>query len=135
MLFRSQTTNGQSSTTTSYSYRVSKTLFNDRIKIVIGGNYSTDAGADENLQQNLINDISFEYMLNRSGSMYARLFRHVGYESILEGEITETGVGFVYRRKLNSLRDLFRWRRSPAPAPQKPDAQSAKPENTDSEER
>lgn len=130
-----QTTNGQSSTTTSYSYRVSKTLFNDRIKIVIGGNYSTDAGADENLQQNLINDISFEYMLNRSGSMYARLFRHVGYESILEGEITETGVGFVYRRKLNSLRDLFRWRRSPAPAPQKPDAQSAKPENTDSEER
>jgi hypothetical protein len=88
---------------------VSKTFLNDRFKIVVGGNYSTDADADENFSQNLINDISFEYMLNRSGSMYVRLFRHTGYESILEGEVTQTGVGFVYKRKLNSLRDLFRF--------------------------
>jgi hypothetical protein len=103
------TVDGTSSTTTSYSYRVSKTFLNDRFKIVVGGNYSTDADADENFSQNLINDISFEYMLNRSGSMYVRLFRHTGYESILEGEVTQTGVGFVYKRKLNSLRDLFRF--------------------------
>lgn len=103
------TTGGTRSTTTSYSYRVSKTLFNDRFKIVVGGNYSTDADADENFSQNLINDISFEYMLNRSGTMYVRLFRHVGFESILEGEITQTGAGFVLKRKINSLRDLFRF--------------------------
>lgn len=103
------TTDGSKSTTTSYSYRVSKSLFNDRFKIVVGGNYSTDADADENFSQNLINDISFEYMLNRSGSMYVRLFRHVGYESILEGEITQTGVGFVIKRKLTTLRDIFRF--------------------------
>lgn len=111
------TVNGSTSTTTSYSYRVSKTLFNDRFKIVVGGNYSTDADADENFSQNLINDISFEYMLNRSGSMYVRLFRHVGYESILEGEVTQTGVGFVYRRKLRTLRDLFRRQKQQAPPP------------------
>ncbi|MDE6382898.1 MAG: translocation/assembly module TamB [Paramuribaculum sp.] len=109
------TTDGSRSTTTSYSYRVSKTLFNDRFKIVVGGNYSTDADADENFSQNLINDISFEYLLNRAGSMYVRLFRHVGFESILEGEITQTGVGFVMKRKINSLRDLFRF--SPAIRP------------------
>lgn len=111
------TVNGATSTTTSYSYRVSKTLFNDRFKIIVGGNYSTDADADENFSQNLINDISFEYMLNRSGSMYVRLFRHVGYESILEGEVTQTGVGFVYRRKLRTLRDLFRRNTQPAVVP------------------
>ncbi len=104
-----KTTDGYTSSTTSYSYRVSKSLFNDRVKIIVGGNYSTDADADENFEQNLINDIAFEYMLNRSGSMYLRIFRHTGYESILEGEITQTGVGFVLRRKINSLRDLFRW--------------------------
>lgn len=106
-----KTVDGASETTTSYSYRVSKSLFNNRFKIVVGGNYSTDANADENFSQNLINDISFEYMLNRSGSMFIKLFRHVGYESILEGEVTQTGVGFVYRQKLNSLWDLFRWNR------------------------
>lgn len=103
-----RTVDGSSSMTTSYSYRVSKSLFNDRFKIVVGGNYSTDTDPDENLSQNLVNDISFEYMLNRSGSMYVKLFRHTGYESILEGEITQTGVGFVYKRKLRRLSDLFR---------------------------
>lgn len=102
------TTDGETSTATSYSYKVSKTLFNDRFKIIVGGNYSTDADSDENFSQNLINDISFEYMLNRSGSMFVRIFRHVGYESILEGEVTQTGVGFVYKRKIHSLKDLFR---------------------------
>lgn len=106
-----KTYGGSTSTTTSYSYRVSKTFFNDRFKIVVGGNYSTDADADENFSQNLINDISFEYMLNKSGSMYIKIFRHTGYESILEGEITQTGVGFVLKRKLNTLWELFGIRR------------------------
>lgn len=102
---------GATSTTTSYSYQVSKSLFDDRFKIVVGGNYSTDADADENFSQNLIKDISFEYFLNDARSMYLKLFRHTGFESILEGEITRTGVGFVYRRKMTTLGDLFRRQR------------------------
>lgn len=104
-----RTVDGSSSQTTSYSYQVSKSLFNDRFKIVIGGNYSTDANADENFSQNLINDISFDYFLNKGHTMYVRIFRHTGYESILEGEITQTGVGFVYRKKLNQLGDMFKF--------------------------
>jgi len=103
-----RTVNGASSTTTSYSYKVSKSLFNDRFKISIGGNYASDADRDQNLSQNLINDISFEYDITPSGSMYIKIFRHTGYESILEGEVTQTGLGFVYKRKLRQLSDLFR---------------------------
>ena len=40
--------------------------------------------------------------------MYIKIFRHTGYESILEGEVTQTGVGFVYKRKLRRLSDLFK---------------------------
>ncbi len=101
-----KTVNGSTSSAMTYSYQVSKSLFNDRFKIVVGGNY-TDANTDENFSQNLINDISFEYFLNKTRTMYVRLFRHTGYESILEGEITQTGVGFVYRRKLNRVGDMF----------------------------
>ena len=114
--------NGESGTTTSYSYTVSKSLFNNRFKISVGGNYSTDASADENFSENLISDISFEYILKQTTNvtMFARLFRHTGYESILEGEITETGVGFMLKRRLANLRDLFRWGNSsilPASSP------------------
>lgn len=94
-------------TETSYSYRLSKNLFNDRFKIVVGGEYATDASAEENFGQNLISDISFEYNLNETGSRYVRLFRHTGYESMLEGQVVETGVGFVLKRKAASLRSLF----------------------------
>ena len=103
--------NGANTTAMNYSYRVSKSLFDDRFKIVVGGNYTTDAEADENFAQNLIADISFEYMLNKAGTMYVRLFRHTGYESILEGEITQTGVGFVYKKKIGRLGDIFNFLR------------------------
>ena len=128
-----RTRNGNTASTTSYSYQVSKSLFDDRFKIVVGGNYSTDANADENFSQNLISDISFEYMLNRTGSMYVRIFRHTGFESILEGEITQTGAGFVLKRKLNSLADLFRFgrRRRSTPTVQLPANTPATDDNTE----
>ncbi len=93
---------------TDYSYRLSKNLFSNRIRAVIGGKFSTDTDPTQNLKENLIDDISIEYMLDKRDNMYIRLFRHTGYESILEGEITETGVGFVIRKRLSRLGDLFR---------------------------
>lgn len=103
--------NGEMGQSTSYSYQLSKSLFNNRFKISVGGNYTTDAAADENFSENLISDISFEYLLKQTTNvtMYARLFRHTGYESILEGEITEMGGGFLLRRRLSNLKSLFKW--------------------------
>ena len=70
---------------TDYSYRLSKSLFSDRVRAVIGGRFSTGNDPSENLRENLIDDISLEYMLTRRDNMFIRLFRHTGYESILEG--------------------------------------------------
>lgn len=106
-----RTTQSGKSQTTQYSYNISKSLFNERFRIAVGGNYSTDANADENLSRNIISDISAEYYLNNAHTTYFRIFRHTGYESILEGEITQTGVGFVYRRKIRRVSDMFRFGR------------------------
>jgi len=107
-----QTKDGNTSKTTSYSYKISKSLFNDRFKIVVGGSYNPDGDTGEDFAQGLLNDISFVYMLNSSGSMSVKLFRHTGFESILEGEITEMGGAFVMKRKLSSLRNIFNFGRS-----------------------
>ena len=52
-----QTVGGQDSQTTSYSYQVSKSLFDNRFKIVVGGNYTTESfgldAADELTQAHL----------------------------------------------------------------------------------
>ena len=109
--------NGAKTTETSYSYQVSKSLFNNRFKIQVGGNYSTDQSAEENLAQNLISDVSFEYIIKQTATqnMSVQLFRRQNYESILEGEITEMGVAFVFKRKLGNLLRLFRRRKHRAP--------------------
>lgn len=93
---------------TDYSYRLSKNLFGNRVRAVIGGSFSTDADPTQNLRENIIGDVSLEYMLDKRDNMFIKLFRHTGYESILEGEITETGVGFVIRKRLLRFTDLFR---------------------------
>lgn len=103
-----KTTDGSQQLTTSYSYKVSKTLFNDRFKIVVGGNYSSDADSDAEIASSLLNDVSFEYSINPEGTMLVRIYRHTGFEDILEGEITQTGAGFVYKRKIMRLSDIFR---------------------------
>ena len=99
-------------TRTDYSYRAANSLFNYRVTVVIGGSLSPDDNADVNFKENFIDDISLEYYLNQRDNMYIKIFRHTGYESILEGEITQTGVGFVVKKRLLNLMELFRPRKS-----------------------
>ena len=99
-------------TETSYSYRLAKSLFNDRFKIVVGGEYSTDAVEAEHIASNLFNDVSLEYYLNDNATRYLKLFRHASYENVLEGPVTETGVAYVLKRKLTDLRNLFTFKHS-----------------------
>ena len=102
----------QSGTETSYSYRLAKTLFNDRFKIVVGGEYSTVAAEEEHVADKLFNDVSLEYYLNDNATRYLKLFRHLSYENVLEGQVTETGVAYVLKRKLTNLRNLFTFKHS-----------------------
>lgn len=107
-----QMTESGESTRTDYSYRLSKNFFNNRVRAVIGGSVSTGGDPGTEMTDNLVNDISLEYMLNDRQNMYLKLFRFIGYESILEGEIVSTGIGFVISKKLYRLSDLFRFRAS-----------------------
>lgn len=95
---------------TDYSFRYSQRLFNDRVQIVIGGKVTTGANAT-NDAESFIDNISLEYRLDASGTRYVRVFHNKNYESILDGEITETGVGLVLRRKMDRLSELFIFRK------------------------
>ena len=91
---------------TDYSFRYSQRLFTNRFQIVIGGKVSQGENAT-NDAESFIDNISLEYRLDRTGTRYIRLFYDKNYESVLEGEITETGVGIVLRKKLDKLSELF----------------------------
>ena len=98
-------------TTTDYSFSFRKRFWGNRISLVVGGKVSTGEDA-ENTGQTIIDNVSLEYKLDNGASRYVRLFYDRNYESLIEGELTEMGVGLVLRRRTDRLRDLFRFRKS-----------------------
>ncbi|MCD8260196.1 MAG: translocation/assembly module TamB [Bacteroides sp.] len=94
---------------TDYNFRYSQRFFNDRVQVVIGGKVSSGNTADTD--DAFIDNVSLEYRLDVTGSRYVRLFHNKNYESVLEGEITETGAGMIFRKKVYRLKELFTFRR------------------------
>lgn len=93
-----------------FTYQFSKQLFNDRVRVKIGGRVSTDNGETQsnNIQDNLVDDISIEYVLTKKRNLFIKVFRHSNYESVLDGEVTQTGVGIVWRKSFRKFKDLFK---------------------------
>lgn len=90
---------------TDYSYQLSKSLFNDRFKVVVGGSYNPDISPTE-VAQNIIGDVTLEYQLDERDNMLIKVFRSM-QNDILEGNITEYGVGFAVRKQVIKLKELF----------------------------
>ena len=85
------------STRTDYSFSIAKRLWDNRIRIIIGGSVTTD---NERIKNNaIIDNISIEWRISPVGNQFLRFFYDKNSESILEGEIRETGVGYAYRKK------------------------------------
>lgn len=98
---------------TDYSFKFAKRLWDNRLSIQVGGKISTgsDVG-DQN--QNLFNNVIFEYRLNQAASKYVKLFYERDRYDWLEGNVGEYGVGFVWKRKVEHFKDLFKFKEKPA---------------------
>ncbi|MFA6834071.1 MAG: translocation/assembly module TamB domain-containing protein, partial [Bacteroidaceae bacterium] len=95
---------------TDYSFSYSQRFFNNRVQIVIGGKVSTGENVTNDMES-FIDNISVEYRLDNTGTRYVRLFHNKNYDNILEGEVIETGVGLILRRKVDRLSELFIFKR------------------------
>ena len=93
----------ENTTRTDYTYQFSKQFFNDRIRVKIGGRISTDNNENQsnNIEDNLVDDISIEYVITKKRNLFLKVFRHSNYESVLDGEVTQTGVGIGGKISVN----------------------------------
>ena len=90
---------------TDYNFQFAKRFWNNRFRIVIGGTVSTGNMAQKD--DMFIDNVAIEYRLDDSGTRYVKLFHETNYESVLEGEVIETGLGVVLRKKVSNLGELF----------------------------
>lgn len=91
---------------TDYSFKFSKRFWNNRLRIIVGGKLSS--GSDMERQNNsFFNNVQFEYRLNEKSSQFLKLFYERDSYDWLEGNVSEYGGGFIWRRKLQHFKDIF----------------------------
>jgi hypothetical protein len=87
---------------------VSKQFLNNRLNVQVGGNLDLEGErARQNSVSNIAGDVSAEYKLTPPGTYRLRFFHRSDYD-ILQGEIIEDGLGLVFTKDYNRIRDLFR---------------------------
>jgi hypothetical protein len=97
---------GSNETTTSLSYEVSKKFLNNRAQIEFSGRLK-DANETTTTDHSL-NNLSFEYTLDSAATKYLKIYNEHTYDDVFEGEVIKTGVGFTYRKRYKTLKDIWR---------------------------
>lgn len=93
---------------TDYSFKFAKRFWNNRLKVSIGGKLSS--GVDAATQnETFFDNVSLEYRLSPTSNKYLNLFYARDEYDWLEGNVSKFGGGFIWKRKLDSLKDIFRF--------------------------
>jgi hypothetical protein len=87
---------------------LSKSLLDDRLVVKVSGNFEVEGNASrQSSASDYIGDLALEYKLTEDGRFRITGFRQSNYDMI-SGELIETGVGLIYIKDYNTLRELFR---------------------------
>ncbi|MGG5507830.1 MULTISPECIES: translocation/assembly module TamB domain-containing protein [unclassified Myroides] len=93
---------------TDLNIAVSKRLFSDRLKVTVGSSFEVEGNQRQNEQAtNIAGDIELEYTLSKDGRYLLRVYRKNQYEVALQGQVVETGVGFIITMSYEHFRELF----------------------------
>jgi hypothetical protein len=101
------TESGGEQTYTSLSYQVKKDMLNNRGSVLVSG-HMNDASPASQQSNNVIENFIFEYAIDTNRTKFLKVYRQQNYEDLLEGEVTKSGVGFIYRRNYDKLSDIWR---------------------------
>ena len=103
---------GQAQGRTKVEIGLKKQLFNDRLSVEVGGAVDVEGeAAKQNSASNITGDVKVEYKLSKDGRYRLKGFRHNQYEGAIDGQLIETGIGFVLVRDFNNWKNFFKTRK------------------------
>ena len=92
-----------------YSFRFAKRFWNNRLKVSVGGKVSS--GTEINDQnKSFFDNFDLEYRLDDTANKYITGFYKNNVYDWLEGYTQQYGVGFTWRRTLQTLGDIFKFK-------------------------
>ncbi|NNV57109.1 translocation/assembly module TamB domain-containing protein [Limnovirga soli] len=98
---------GSQQTSTDLTVGLSKSLFNNRIKISVGSNFALEGASANKDAANIAGDVAIDYLLSKDGRYTLRAYRKNNYEGVLEGQIVESGLTFMLTFDYDHFKELF----------------------------
>ena len=107
-----------------YSFSFAKRFWNNRLSVQIGGKVSTGTEI-EGQNQSFFDNVTMEYRLSPSDNQYVKLFYKQNVYDWLDGYTGEYGGGYIWKRKMDRLTDIFKATPKPVmrPRPANPQVQ------------
>ncbi|MEO6229926.1 MAG: translocation/assembly module TamB domain-containing protein [Ferruginibacter sp.] len=99
---------GARTSRTDLTVGVSKNLLNDRLRVSVGSNFELEGPANNNQNaSNIAGDVAVDYLLSKDGRYLLRAYRRNQYEGVVEGQVVESGVGFIFTLNFNEFKEIF----------------------------
>lgn len=106
------TAKGPIGTQTNLNVGLSKSFLSGRLSVSVGKNFMLEnPGNLQNNPNEIFDNFSLNYNLTRDGRYVVRGYRRNEQQSVLEGYIIETGVGFIITVDYNTFADIRRRRK------------------------
>jgi translocation and assembly module TamB len=98
---------GTAQNQTDLNVKVSKNLFDDRIRVSVGSDFQLEETNPNQNTSNIAGDVSVDYRLSKDGRYMLRVYRKDQYETVVQAQVVETGVSFILTFDYNKFRELF----------------------------
>jgi hypothetical protein len=104
----------------SVNFSIGRSFFNNRFIITAGGGFDAPLQQSGDIQQSiqLLPDVTMEWLMNESGTIRTAFFYRENADYLTSttsgpGRARRYGVSISYKKEFNSLKDVFKRRRSP----------------------
>ncbi len=103
---------GTAQNQTQLNVNVSKSLFSDRVRVSVGSDFQLEQTNPGQNTSNIAGDVKVDYRLSRDGRYMIRVFRVDQYETIVEGQVVETGLSFILTFDYDKFKELFQTKKN-----------------------
>ena len=98
----------QSRNITELGLKVSKQLFNDRLRVTAGGNVDLQTDESTGTYSSFIGDFVLEYNLTEDGRYRIRVFSKSNFDGLLDENSNKNGVGLFFNKSFDDKSDAKR---------------------------
>lgn len=90
-----------------------KALFNERLVVQVGGQIDIEGQNKSYGANDIIGDVSLEYLLTKEGQYRLKGFRKNEFQDLLQGQVIVTGLSVLFNKSFDEWNQLFKSKEKP----------------------